>query len=131
MGTSQAAFTSGADSERPHFLNAGHNSAGGHRIRLRCWPQQPDTPLELIIRTVDGELIRSYRSDAGQLSADAGANRFHWNMRYEGAAEVEGVDGWWERPDGPTIVPGQYEAELLVGGARSATALFGTGRPSG
>ena len=40
-------------------------------------------------------------------------------MRYEGAAAVAGVEGWWERPDGPMVVPGEYEAELMVGSARS------------
>ena len=37
-------------------------------------------------------------------------------MRYPGAVEVDGVDGWWERPDGPLVTPGEYIAELEVGG---------------
>jgi hypothetical protein len=118
VGTSVAAFTSGADSDRPHFLNAGHNPPPGI-VFVYVLGEQPDEPVELNMRGLNGELIRGYSSDAGELSADPGINRFHWNMRYEGAAAVEGVAGWWERPDGPMVAPGEYEAELVVGDARS------------
>ena len=118
VGTSVAAFTGGANSERPHFLNAGHNPPAGI-VFVYALAEQPDAPLELNIRSVDGELIRRYSSESGDLSAEAGINRFHWNMRYAGSVAVDGVAGWWERPDGPMVVPGEYEAELVAGGARS------------
>ena len=118
VGTSQAAFTSGKDGERPRFLNAGHNPPAGI-VFVYALSEQPDAPLELNIRGADGELIRSYRSEAGELNAEAGINRFHWNMRYDGSVAVDGIAGWWERPDGPMVVPGEYEAELVTGDARS------------
>ena len=54
------------------------------------------------------------------MTAKAGINRFHWNLRYEGAAAVDGVDGWWERTHGPLAAPGEYVAELAVDGESSA-----------
>ena len=118
-GTSVAAFTSGANTDRPHYLNAGHNPRAG----IVFWyhlVEAAEAPIELQILSVDGELIRRISSDEqADLSAEAGVNRFHWNLRYEGAALVEGVDGAWERLDGPMIVPGEYMAALVVDGARS------------
>ena len=118
VGTSVAAFTSGAGSDRPHFLNAGHNPPAGI-VFVYVLDEGADEPVELNMRSLNGELIRGYSSARGELSADAGIHRFHWNMRYEGSAAVEGVAGWWERPDGPMVAPGEYQAELVVGDARS------------
>ncbi len=118
VGTSVAAFTSGAGSNRPHFLNAGHNPPAGI-VFVYVLDEGADEPVELNMRALDGELIRGYSSATGELGADAGIHRFHWNMRYEGSAAVEGVAGWWERPDGPMVAPGEYQAELVVGDARS------------
>ena len=116
-GTSVVAFTNRAGSDRPNFLNAGDNPPEGIVFRF-VLAEETDEPVTMNIRTNDGELIRSYSSGAdGDIAARAGINRFHWNMRYPGAAEVDGVDGWWERPDGPMVVPGDYVAELVVNGA--------------
>ena len=117
-GTSVAAFVKGADGQ-PRFLNSGSNPREG----IVFWyhlAQDADEPLELRIRSLEGALIRQYSSDeeAG-LSAAAGINRFHWNLRHGGAAAVEGVAGAWERPDGPMIAPGEYLAELEAAGERS------------
>ena len=118
VGTSVAAFTSPADSDKPHFLNAGHNPPAG--IVFRYWLTETDEPIELHIRADDGNLIRSYSSDRDELTAAVGLNRFHWNLRYPGATAVEGVDGAWDRPDGPMVVPGDYIAELVGGEQRSS-----------
>ena len=52
VGTSQAAFSSGADSDRPHFLNAGRNPPAGI-VFVYLLAERPDAPLELSIRTMD------------------------------------------------------------------------------
>ena len=117
-GTSVAAFVSG-EGGQPLYLNAGANPPAG----IVFWyhlGQTAEKPIEFCIRTLDGELIRRFRSDeTGDLSAETGVNRFHWNLRYPGAESVESIDGAWERPDGPMIVPGEYLAELTVAGENS------------
>ena len=119
-GTSVAGFTQLPGSDRPNFLNAGHNPRAG----IVFWyylAQAPDEAITLNFQSADGELIRSYSSaEDGGPAAAAGLNRFEWNMRYPGAAAVDGVDGWWERPDGPLVVPGEYGAELVVDGERKS-----------
>ena len=116
IDTSVVAFVNRADSDRPQLLNAGANPREG----IVFWyylAGETGTAITLNFRSADGELIRSYSSAAdGELSAEAGINRFEWNMRYPGAVEVDGVDGWWERPDGPLVVPGEYVVELVVAG---------------
>ncbi len=116
VGTSVAAFTNRADSDRPNFLNAGHNPREG----IVFWyhlAAETDEAIALNFRAVDGQIIRRYSSaEGGVPPADPGLNRFEWNMRYPGAVAVDGVDGWWERPDGPLVVPGEYVAELVVDG---------------
>lgn len=90
----------------------------GPRAGVVFWyhlKEAPDDAVLLNFRNSDGELIRSYCSgEAGVLAA--GINRFEWNMRYAGAAAVDGVAGWWDRPDGPLVLPGEYIAELVVAG---------------
>ncbi len=114
-GTSVTAFTSG-EGDQPHYLNAGNNPPAG----IVFWYQlAAEASVEFNIRTLDGDLIRRFSSDEGAgLSGEAGVHRFHWNLRYPGAASVAGVDGAWDRPDGPMILPGEYLAELVAAGER-------------
>ncbi len=118
-GTSMAAFMSGAAGDQPQYLNAGNNPRAG----IVFWyhlTEAAESAVAFNIRSLDGELIRRFSSDEWtDLSAEAGVNRFGWNLRYPGAVSVEGLDGAWDRPDGPMIVPGEYLAELLVDGESS------------
>ncbi|MGB6477629.1 MAG: hypothetical protein WA872_07375 [Candidatus Sulfotelmatobacter sp.] len=52
--------------------------------------------------------------DAGSLPADAGLNRFVWDLRYEGATKVPHAPLWGGGTDGPEALPGIYEARLTV-----------------
>ncbi len=110
VGTSNAGFVSSEGDEEPTFLNAGQNPAAG--IVFHYW-LAADCEAALHIRDANGDTVRSYSGDA--LPSAAGINRFHWNLRYPGALSVEGIDGAWERADGPMIVPGEYTAELVAG----------------
>jgi photosystem II stability/assembly factor-like uncharacterized protein len=55
--------------------------------------------------------------------ADAGVNRFAWNMRYEAPKTFPGMILWTGRPAGPLAVPGRYQVRLTVGDV-TATAPF-------
>jgi photosystem II stability/assembly factor-like uncharacterized protein len=57
----------------------------------------------------------------GKLPAEAGLNRFVWDMRSEVPASVPGAVSWGGRPTGPLVVPGTYQIKLTVGG-KSYTA---------
>jgi len=119
IGTSVAALEYRDDSDLPQFLNAGQNPRPGV---VFCYylAGAGDAPVELHIRDLDGALIRSYSSasEADGFPGEAGLNRFHWNLRYPGAVDVDESLASWERPDGPLVVPGEYVAELVVGAER-------------
>lgn len=50
-----------------------------------------------------------------RLNAEAGMNRFIFNMRYPGAERVPGAILWGGNLSGPTAVPGKYQVKLTVG----------------
>ncbi len=53
---------------------------------------------------------------AARVRAEAGMNRFIWNMRYPDAESVPGAILWSGSTIGPTAPPGAYEVKLTVGG---------------
>ncbi len=57
----------------------------------------------------------------GALPADAGLNRFVWDLRYEGATKVPKAPLWGGNTDGPVALPGSYQVKLTVLG-KSYTA---------
>lgn len=48
--------------------------------------------------------------------AEAGMNRFVWDMRYPDATSFPGLIYWAAQNRGPVIVPGDYTVKLTVGG---------------
>jgi photosystem II stability/assembly factor-like uncharacterized protein len=58
---------------------------------------------------------------ADTLPADAGLNRFVWDLRYEGATKVPHAPLWGGTTDGPVALPGTYQVRLTVLG-KSYTA---------
>ena len=55
------------------------------------------------------------------MPADAGLNRFVWDLRYEGATKVPRAPLWGGNTDGPVALPGAYQIRLTVLG-KSYTA---------
>ena len=49
------------------------------------------------------------------LTANAGWNRFVWDMRLPTSPAIKGVDPQFERMPGPTVTPGVYQMTLQVG----------------
>jgi photosystem II stability/assembly factor-like uncharacterized protein len=77
---------------------------------IRKFPKKKEQPSE------EGEEDDSFRpgGNAGSLSADAGLNRFVWDLRYEGATEVLQAPLWGGSTEGPEALPGTYQARLTV-----------------
>jgi len=90
--------------------------------------EAPDTTVTLEIQSADGEVVRTFTSDSADaaddredpLPADAGMNRFGWNLTGE---KVQTVDDAivWGYTGGPRVAPGTYEATLRVAGGPSQT----------
>ncbi len=51
---------------------------------------------------------------SSDLPAEAGLNRFVWDLRYEGATPVEHAPLWGGGTDGPEALPGTYQVRLTV-----------------
>ena len=106
------------------LLDAGENAPGG--VRVWYWlKEKPESDVTLTFLDSDGVEIKSYSSaktddddddsDDPRVPAEAGMNRFGWNMRYPGARKVPGdktTDGVGR---GPLAPPGMYQVRLSVG----------------
>jgi photosystem II stability/assembly factor-like uncharacterized protein len=53
-------------------------------------------------------------SRSGALAAEAGLNRFVWDLNYEGAHEVPHAPLWGGGTQGPEALPGEYQVRLTV-----------------
>jgi hypothetical protein len=94
----------------------------------------PKDGITLEILDAKGEVIRKYSSKKPSegaspdeeefgisrpgeaLPAEAGLNRFVWDMRSEAPARVPGAVSWGGRPTGPLVAPGTYQIKLTAGG---------------
>ncbi|MCS6968504.1 MAG: glycosyl hydrolase [Cytophagales bacterium] len=83
--------------------------------------QSPDSINVVTLEFLDSkqQLIKRYSSNAKDkrelLEAQAGGNRFFWNMRYPDAEGFEGLVLWGGGLQGPLAVPGTYFVKLKVG----------------
>jgi photosystem II stability/assembly factor-like uncharacterized protein len=126
------------------FLDAGKNPPEGAVIHY--WLKEtPKGKVTLTIRDSKGTLIRRFESktdttqqaetepvsgegyegqtsgedapaESLKLPANAGMNRFVWNLRYANAKPAKGADMAADSLLGPIAVPGTYTAELAVDG---------------
>jgi photosystem II stability/assembly factor-like uncharacterized protein len=119
--------------------NAGRNPADG--VVLRYWlSEEPaeDAEIELSIIDSSGNTIRTFTrkpekededakpplgDDDRKLTADAGMNRFEWDLRYPGVERFEKLVLWNDSLEGPRAVPGEYSATLNVGGQSQSVKL--------
>jgi photosystem II stability/assembly factor-like uncharacterized protein len=96
---------------------AGENHPAGVLFNYFVKDYKPEQKVELRIEELDGDLIRSYKSDAkdkdDKLKVDG---RFVWDMRYEGFKEFPGMVLYSSPNRGPKAVPGTYVAKLIVDG---------------
>lgn len=57
------------------------------------------------------------------IPAEAGMNRYVWNLRYQDPEQVPGAFYSDDGPRGPLVAPGDYQVQLTVGGVHKAVAL--------
>jgi photosystem II stability/assembly factor-like uncharacterized protein len=77
----------------------------------------------------DEEDFFSRGAGGGPLPADAGLNRFVWDLRYEGATKVPKAPLWGGNTNGPVALPGTYQVRLTVLGKSYTTPLEITADP--
>jgi photosystem II stability/assembly factor-like uncharacterized protein len=105
---------------RRTYLNAGQNPPSG--VMIEYFLKQPSGEAALTILDSKGQVIQRFSSQAKDgrgMPAEAGMNRFAWDLRYptsrepasDGAVAVEAA-----RPVAPTAPPGRYTVRLTVGG---------------
>jgi len=112
--------------------NVGQNPPSGS-VLYYYFKQKPETEITLEFLDEQGNLIKKFYSkrkekeaegpsrrfpgeEASQSPpAEAGMNRFIWNMRYPDAERVPGAILWAGVLNGPVAVPGQYQVRLTVG----------------
>ena len=66
---------------------------------------------------------------SGPLPADAGLNRFVWDLRYEGATRVPKAPLWGGSTNGPVALPGTFQVKLTVPGKSYTAPLEITADP--
>jgi photosystem II stability/assembly factor-like uncharacterized protein len=95
----------------------GQNPPNGVMVHYHL-QQEPAEPITLTFLDGRGEVIQSHASDADDEEqrppAEAGGNRFVWNMRYPDARGVS--DYTMVNLTGPLAPPGGYAVELAVDG---------------
>ena len=136
-----------ATAVRLHFVDdvpkpilVGENPPSGAVIYYSL-KQAPKGEVAIEILDASGSVIRKYSSDKlteldepldpedkkpeKQIKAEAGLNRFVWDLRYESASHVPDYY-LWEYKDGalgPIVVPGKYQVRLTVDGMSQTAPL--------
>jgi photosystem II stability/assembly factor-like uncharacterized protein len=123
------AKTSSSDGEGTQGKREGSPSAASPESKKSDEDEAPKITLEILDSA--GKVIRKYPKKeepggdeeedffsrdhgAGALPADAGLNRFVWDLRYEGATKIPKAPLWGGSTDGPEALPGTYQARLTV-----------------
>jgi len=96
-------------------LDAGENPPAGAVIQYYL-AEKPADGVTLTVRDGGGHEVRSCTGKDDKVPAEAGINRFIWNLRRPGSPRVTASDlEPWHRPDGPMVLPGTYQVELTAG----------------
>jgi hypothetical protein len=118
-------------------LDVGENPPGG-AIVYYWLDKDVSEPVTLTFRDpASGDIIAFSSGDkdaapARRPGTKAGLNRFVWDMKYPGPTKIDyglapprpkPLVPDPENPPGPTVVPGTYEVELAVGGAKHTARL--------
>ncbi len=114
--------TKGPDGETVRtFFDAGQNPPDGLIVTYYL-KEKSEADVELSFLDAQGELIRTFSSHHSadgasepRVSAEAGINRFIWNLRYAAARKVPDDKTTEDRMIGPLAPPGTYQVRLTRG----------------
>lgn len=109
------------------FIDSGKDFAGG--VTVTYWlNKKPEDTFILTFLNSQGDQIQSFTSKSERdghgspkdetevwASADAGMNRFIWDMRYPSASKVPDDKSTERAVTGPLAPPGTYQVKLKVG----------------
>jgi len=115
----------GGDFPMSPLPNVGQNPPAGSVI-FYYFREKPETEVTLEFLDSAGKIIKKFTSQAAEdsefeglsparLPAEAGMNRFIWDMRYPDAERVPGAIIWSGTLRGPVAPPGKYQVRLRVG----------------
>ena len=114
--------------------DAGTNPPAGAVIHYRFAKALPDSvPVSLEFLDAEGTLLRAFdrkgevpadssdeSHEGAKVAAKVGLNEFAWDLDVRGATKVPGMVLWGDASlAGPTVVPGHYQARLVVGKRRA------------
>ena len=98
----------------------GQNPPSGVMVHY-YFKEAPEGEVVIEFLEMDGTLIREFSSlpeegeDEGEVSAEAGMNRFAWDLRHPEADDFKEMIMWAGDLRGPRAVPGAYQVRLSVG----------------
>lgn len=82
----------------------------GDEDAIWTWSREPGVDDEKSAKDPTG------KPDTRVLTADAGLNRYVWDLNYPGMQRFDGMILWSDMKTGPRAVPGMYRAQLSVNG---------------
>jgi photosystem II stability/assembly factor-like uncharacterized protein len=92
-------------------LNGGENPPSGLVAQYRL-KEKPKGEVLVEIFDAKGKLVRKFPKAA----AEAGLNRFTWDLRYPETVSFPGMIYWAANSQGPMAVPGSYTVKVSVDG---------------
>jgi len=96
-------------------LTSGTNHVGGVMTYFNVANPDEKT-IKISYLSKKGDTLKTFSSKAKKykLEVKKGANYHVWDMRGEGAEELDGMILWWASTDAPQAVPGDYTVVLSV-----------------
>jgi len=110
--------TSGGKSNR-NSLTEGENLDNGVITYFNIPTYTENDKVSLTYLNSNRDTIVSFGTklkEEKKLKVQKGANKFSWNMYYDGASDFKGMVLWWASLSGPKAVPGNYYVDLNFNG---------------
>lgn len=119
---------------RPSFgrpsITSGENPTQVPTVRIFLKNNLDDqTTASVTIKDGEGRIVSRYSTKPNKekkeqkLNLKKGMNHIRWSMRYPGAESFKGMILWMGGTGGPTVIPGDYPVEIIVGNKKFSTTI--------